>query len=222
MSKHVKIAVFFAVLAIVIMSFTERYLTLGYWFKSLIKLVVFGSLIVLYSRYTHKSIKEIINFKFRLPGKKLFIVMILVYLIVIAAYFIFKDQLNLEALKNSLFSKEQLTRDNFYWIFIYIIVINSFLEESFFRGFLFNAFKKNSMLLTGYLFASLMFAIYHIGIISSWFNPLVFVTAMIGLLGAGIMLQYIEERYDNLLASYLVHSFANIAINTIGTFMILA
>lgn len=114
MSKHVKIAVFFAVLAIVIMSFTERYLTLGYWFKSLIKLVVFGSLIVLYSRYTHKSIKEIINFKFRLPGKNLFIVMILVYLIVIAAYFIFKDQLNLEALKNSLFSKEQLTRDNFY------------------------------------------------------------------------------------------------------------
>ncbi|MBQ9037505.1 MAG: CPBP family intramembrane metalloprotease [Erysipelotrichaceae bacterium] len=222
MSKHVKVAIFFAILATVIMSITERYLTLGYWFKSLVKLVVFGSLIVLYSRYSHRSIKDTINLKFRLPSRKLFVVMILVYLIVIAAYFIFKDQLNLEALKNSLFSKEQLTKDSFYWVFIYIIIVNSFLEESFFRGFLFNAFKNNRMLVTGYLFASMMFAIYHIGIISSWFNPLVFVTAMIGLLGAGIMLQYIEERYDNLLASYLVHSFANIAINTIGTFMILA
>ena len=71
------------------------------------------------------------------------------------------------------------------------------------------------------MFGSLLFSIYHIGIMSSWFNPLIFILALISLMVAGVMLQYVEIRNDNLLASYMVHGCANLAINTIGTLMIL-
>lgn len=211
-----------SLLAVIVMSITEKLITSGYWTKSIIKIAVFASAVILYSFLTKRKINDVINIKKRLPSRKLLLMMVTVYLIIIVAYLLFKDQVDLTNIRNNLINKEHLTRDNFYWIFLYIIIINSFLEESFFRGFVFHAFKDVHKPLLGFVYGSLLFAVYHVGIISSWFNIFVFIISMIGLTGAGIVLQYIEERYNNILASYLVHGFANIAINTIGTFMILA
>ncbi|MBQ1899980.1 MAG: hypothetical protein II153_03650, partial [Erysipelotrichaceae bacterium] len=59
----------------------------------------------------------------------------------------------------------------------------------------------------------------HIGIVANWFQPAVFLLCIVGLSLAGLFLEWICERNDTLLASYAVHAFANLAINTIGTFM---
>ena len=52
------------------------------------------------------------------------------------------------------------------------------------------------------------------------FSYIVIVNCIAGLMGAGIFLQLICERENNLLASWIVHGFANLAINTIGVFML--
>ena len=122
---------------------------------------------------------------------------------------------------DALTAKEHLTRENFWIVFLYIIVVNSFLEEAFFRGFLFHAFQPFGTL-RAYLAGSFLFAVYHIGIVSGWFGPLMMILCILGLMGAGLFLQYIEEKNDTLLASWMVHAFANLAINTVGTIVILS
>lgn len=220
-SRKIIFTVLLSVTAVIIMTLIENHLKYGYWCKSLMKIIVFCGSIFLYSRLYGKSILQTLNINRKKPSRKLIILMAGVYAIVIVGYLLLKDHIDLVTIRQNLMNKENLTVHNFYWIFGYIIFFNSLLEESFFRGFIYHCFKEEGMPRAGMVFGSILFSLYHIGIMSSWFNPLVFILALISLTVAGIMLQYVEIRNDNLLASYLVHGSANLAINTIGTLMIL-
>ena len=220
-SKRLLTVIAFSVMAVIIMTLIENNLQHGYWVKSILKVLVFGGFMLLYSMIYRIKLTDMLNIKNRLPSRKLIMFMIAVYAIVIIGYLLLKDHIDLETIRQNLMNKENLTKDNFYWIFLYIILFNSLLEESFFRGFIFQGFKREGHVKAGYIYGSLIFSLYHIGIMSGWFNPLIFILALISLSVAGILLQYIEESNDNLLASYMVHACANLAINTIGTLMIL-
>ena len=220
-NKRLLTVIIFSILAVAIMTLVENNLQHGYWVKSMLKVSVFGGFMLLYSVMYRIKLTDMLNINKKFPSKKLIIFMIAVYAIVIIGYLILKDHIDLETIRQNLMNKENLTKDNFYWIFGYIILFNSLLEESFFRGFIFQSFKRKGHIKAGYLYGSLIFSLYHIGIMSSWFNPLIFVLALLSLSVAGLLLQYVEESNDNLLASYMVHACANLAINTIGTLMIL-
>ncbi len=212
-----------AVLAIAVigfLSYFEGVLEPSYWYKSLVKALCFSSAVLIYCRLYKENILRVLHIKKKLPSKKLLILMCLVYLGIICAYLILRNQIDLSSIRESLLNKEGLTKENFVFIFSYIIIVNSFLEEGFFRGFLYYAFADNRKKAAGMLFGSFLFAIYHIGIVSTWFHPLILILCIAGLMGAGIFLQLICEREDNLLASWIVHGFANLAINTIGVFML--
>ena len=206
--------------AVMIMTLIERVIVPGYWIKSLFKLLVFFGAVTIYCVISKKNLKTVLHITDKKPSKKLIIFMIGVYLFIIAAFLIFRKQLDLLNIRDKLFAKEHLSRENFWIVFLYIIVVNSFLEESFFRGFLFQSIKPSGIILA-YLISGFLFAVYHIGIVANWFHPAIFILCIVGLMGAGIFLQYIEQQNDNLIASWLVHAFANMAINTIGTIMIL-
>jgi membrane protease YdiL (CAAX protease family) len=61
-----------------------------------------------------------------------------------------------------------------------------------------------------------MFAFYHAGMTAGWFNIAIFVLTLTGLFAAGAIFDFINEKSENIYASWLVHMFANFAINTVG------
>ena len=135
-SKRLLTVIAFSVMAVIIMTLIENNLQHGYWVKSILKVLVFGGFMLLYSMIYRIKLTDMLNIKNRLPSRKLIMFMIAVYAIVIIGYLLLKDHIDLETIRQNLMNKENLTKDNFYWIFLYIIVFNSLLEESFFRGYL--------------------------------------------------------------------------------------
>ena len=128
-----------------------------------------------------------------------------------------KNQIDLSSIKESLIAKENLTKSNCLFVFAYIIIVNSFLEESFFRGFFYSLFENKKV---GAVISGLVFSLYHIGIVITWFNPFVFALCIIGLAIVGMFLQWLSSKYQSIMASWITHACANIAINTIGALMI--
>ena len=197
----------------------EQLLVPTYWIKALIKITLFFLSVVLYCTVFRKDYRELINLKKFKKSRILIVGALLVYSVVIAAYFIFRNLIDMNAIRESLVNKEGLTRENCLFVFSYIILVNSFLEESFFRGFIFGNLKEKSKLAAA-LISAFLFAVYHIGIVSSWFTPLMLAVTIGALMLAGLFLQTVEEYFDSLAASWFLHGFANLAINTIGFFLI--
>ena len=54
---------------------------------------------------------------------------------------------------------------------------------------------------------------------SNWFSPYLFILALTGLFVGGLIFDYINDKSENIYNSWLVHMFANFAINTIGFIM---
>ena len=107
---------------------------------------------------------------------------------------------------------------NFLFVSLYISLVNSLLEEFLFRGFAFLTLKKHIGRRTAYVFSAAVFAVYHFGMMAAG-NILISLLALMALFVAGCMFNWLDERSGNIITSWLVHMFANFAINTIG-FMI--
>lgn len=206
------------VLACVGMCLIETVLRPEYFVKSILKIALFFGTILLYCAVCRVKISEALNLKKPVKAKSLLIFIGIAYVTVLAAFFICKNFINLSNIQENLLNKEGLTKQNCIFVFAYIIVCNSFLEESFFRGYLFHGLSENKPL--AYLFSSFLFAVYHIGIVDGWFNFGILLVCILGLMIAGMFLSYVSERYRSLLANYIVHGTANLAINTIGIYMI--
>jgi len=99
---------------------------------------------------------------------------------------------------------------------IYISLINSLLEEFFFRGLGFLTLKKMTSRKFAYLFSAATFSLYHIAIMTSWFAPFLFIVLILSLFVAGIFFNWLNEKNHNIYSSWIVHMGANFAINTIG------
>ena len=205
-----------SLLLLILLSYIES-LSPSYLIKSIIKLSLLISPIIIYSFITKESFKDIIRFNKLHNAKLLIILMILAYVGIIILYLLLRSQIDLSNIKDKLLHKEHLTKDNFIYIFLYIIFINSLLEEVFFRGFLFHLIDNKKY---AYIFSALCFAIYHIAIIAAWFNIYIFIFAIVGLFVVGLFLQFISNKYESIKASWLIHALANVAINTIGVFML--
>jgi membrane protease YdiL (CAAX protease family) len=218
--KKIAAAILMAVMALLVMTCVERIIRPGYWIKSLIKLFMLGGSILLYAAVYKEDLWNLICLRKKKPSGKLILFMAFSYLGIIVLYLLLSGYIDLSGIKESLIQKEHLSRENFLFIFSYIILINSFLEESFFRGFLYQVFQRQGKEKTGTLFSALVFALYHISIMDGWFHPAILLLGIAGLFLAGIFLQIIMKREYNLLGSWLVHAFANLAINTIATIML--
>lgn len=67
-----------------------------------------------------------------------------------------------------------------------------------------------------YLFSAVVFAISHIAMMIGWFKIDIFMLIMAGLLVGGLIFNYLNEKSETIYPSWLVHMFANFAINTVG------
>ena len=215
--KKAKIICLVLAILILIFAFIEEiYIRPEYLIKCIIKISTFGGVILLYSALTKKNIVDIINLK--KPEKIGTLIGGIAFFFVgmIVVFLIFKNQINLSGIKDSLGAKEGFTRENCLYAFAYIIIFNSFLEEAFFRGFLPGLFSKKW---PGYIVSAFLFSAYHIGIVGNWFNIPILLIAISGLVLVALFLQWINAHYKTIVANWLVHASANIVINSIGVLL---
>ena len=204
--------------ACVLMVIIESVLQPTYAVKSATKLLLFLGSIFIYERICSR---KILSMDFNKKALwRIGILAIGSYLLILGGYFLIQDYLDIEQIKASLMGKEGIDRGNFLFVAIYISVVNSFVEELFFRGFAFQELYKMGYHKVAYLFSAGAFAIYHVGIISGWFSVPVFVLMIAGLFAAGMVLNLFCRYADSIFGSWIIHASANLAINTIG-FMIL-
>ena len=215
--KHRQIGLFGALAALLAVFLVEQLLQPAYWIKSILKAAAFLGVILAYAAVSRRGFLETIRLRRLTRAKPLLWCMGLFFLGAVLLFVLFRSQLDLAGIRESLTQKEQLTRQNCLFVFAYIILCNAFLEEAFFRGFLFGLFQNKRI---GALVSAVLFSVYHIGIFITWFNPLLFLLCVVGLAAVGLFLQWVSEQYQTIAASWLIHACANVAINAVGALLI--
>lgn len=210
-----KIIILVAV-ACLIMAFVEAVISPAYWIKSLLKLLLFlGFPFALCLCDKSLSFKAL----FKANKKSFFYGLLLgifVYAFILGAYFLLGDYFDFSMVTKSLTNNIGVDKGNFIFIAIYITFINSLLEEFFFRGFAFLSLKNVTNRTFAYISSGLAFSLYHITMMLSWFNIFLFLLLILSLFVAGIFFNWLNEKYNTIYSSWLVHMCANFAINTIG------
>lgn len=218
-SKKGIITIFIA-LACVLMYLIESYIKPMYVLKSLYKIILFAGLPLLYC-----ALDKEVKFKeyFIIHDKRQIKIAVAlglgVYLLVQVGYFILKGFINLDNIAMVLENNLSVNKDNFVLVSLYISFINSLLEELFFRGFGFLTLNKFLSKRYSYAISAFAFSVYHVSILANWFNAVIYVLFIVGLFGTGLFFNLLNERYNNIYNSWIVHMCANFSINTIGFIM---
>jgi membrane protease YdiL (CAAX protease family) len=110
------------------------------------------------------------------------------FLIMIATYFLVGHYINFDSIVAELETKSKITPTNFIFVGAYITLGNSFLEEFFFRGFIFLGLYELKSKKLSYIYSSVLFGMYHIAIFKTWFNFGLIVLALFGLIAVFIFL----------------------------------
>ena len=143
-----------------------------------------------------------------------------IYAVILGGYFVASPFFDFSQIAGALTENAGVTKENFLYVSLYISFVNSFLEEFFFRGFVFTNLKRLSGRKLAYLFSAAAFSLYHVAMMIGWFSPMLFLLVMAGLVVGGMIFNWLNEKLDTIYCSWLAHMFANFAINTIG-FMLL-
>lgn len=207
-----------SLIAVILLYIIEQVLIVDYFVKTGSKLLLFTSIPILFIRLIKKEkLKKAINIeKVELSQIKLGLILgTLAAIVILVSYQIFKPFINFDDIVSDLASKK-ITASNFIFIAIYISFINAFLEEFFFRGYIFLNLYEIGEKRLAYLYSSLLFAIYHMAIFKTWFNPALILLALVGLIIIGLVFNYIDTKSKNFLNSYLVHILADLGIVFIG------
>ncbi len=139
-----------------------------------------------------------------------------VYLAIVGGYLLLDEWMGLSAFGKGIMEGSGVSRDNFLAVAIYIPLINSFLEEFLFRGFAFITLKNHGGRGFSYLFSAAAFSLYHFGMVMGSFHILTWILSLGALFGAGMVLNYLNEKSGTIYTSWLVHMLANVGINTVG------
>ena len=139
-----------------------------------------------------------------------------IYAVIAGGYFLLKDVFDFSAVTGALTGNIGVNRDNFVFVALYISFVNSFLEEFFFRGFGFLQLKEICTTKSAALFSAAVFSLYHMAMMVGWFSWGLYLLCVAGLFAGGLIFNLINLKYGNIYTSWLIHMFANFAINTIG------
>lgn len=197
--------------ACIAMAYIESFMQPVYIVKSVLKIAIFMGGIVLCG-------VNPLEWFVRAPKRELYIALGLgaaVIATVLGGFAILDGFIDFSGVTTGLGAKEGINASNFPLAALYIIFINSLLEELFFRGLAWLELKKytNEYLALG--FSSLLFALYHIGIMGSWVSVPLTALATLALFCAGGVFCLLDRR-GSLIPSQLLHMSANIAINTVA------
>lgn len=208
--------IFLIIAACAVMAFIDAVLSPNYFIKSVIKIILFFVVPVLVIK---KGRITSLSAMLKIEPKKLVFSLILgagVFLFILAAYFLLGPYFDFSNVTDALGDTYGVKKNNFILVALYISFINSFLEEFFFRGIGFLTLKKLASRRMAYLFSATVFSLYHIAIMSDWFQLFLFLLLIISLFLSGLLFNWLDEKYNSIYNSWLVHMCANFSINTVG------
>ena len=190
----------------------------GYFTKIPIKILFFLVLPMLFfllNKTEFPQFKKLFTFK-----KKGFLAALAmglgIYGVIVGGYFLTKGVFDFNKVTSSLGEGMGITKDNFLYVALYISLMNSFLEEFFFRGFGFITLKNYTGKPFAYIFSSCIFAFYHVGMLIPMFEPALLILLLAGLIAGGCIFSFFNDKTETIYPSWFVHMFANFAINTVG------
>jgi len=219
MSKLIRIL---GIVLIGVLIFLEQVLELNSFVKQGYKIIllVIIPLVVIYFVKKTTFIKEY-NIKDVTIShlKTSFIIGGTLFVLTIIGYFILKVIIEPDILVSGL-NDRGITLQNIILAGIYLSFVNSFIEEFFFRGFIYQHFLKINKL-TGYLVSSALFTVYNVLVLFGIFNIGMGIVAVFGLMGVGLFLVYVNETNKSIINSWIVHIFADIAVVLIGVYLFL-
>lgn len=197
------------------MSAIELIFTPTYFVKAAIKLALF--VIIPMSLVLVR--KETAMLRFFKPNKKTLLPMlafgVLMYGFIIGAYFLLGKYFDLSGITSSL-DEIGVTKQNFVFVALYIAVCNSFLEEFIFRGFGFIGLSEKIGVKSACIFSAICFALYHITMMIGWYSFWLTALIIFALFVGGVILNLLDSKCKTVYPAWIVHIFANLAINTIG------
>lgn len=208
-----------SLVACIFMYAVEQFIGVNYLVQTIIKILIFTIIPYIYIKNIKKEkISTSLNLNnTKINNLKLGILLgIISFSIIMIAYYFLKSAIDFETIISELQEKLKVSPANFIMVGLYITLGNSFLEEYFFRGFIFLNLYELGHKKTAYLYSSMLFSLYHIGIFKSWFSIELTILALVGLICAGLLFNIIDTKSQNFINSFIVHIFADSAIILIG------
>ncbi len=203
------------IISCIAMAIIETVIEPAYSVKSLLK-IIFFLLIPVVSIKLQKE--KVFDDSFSLNGKNILnlsLLGIIIYVIIMAAFFLTKGVFDYSALVNSLSSDQNVSPKSFIWVALYISFCNSLLEEFLFRFVSFIKLSEHTGKKFAYIFSSGMFALYHIAMVGGSFPVPLMLLALAGLFIGGLIFNYVDAKSKSIYNSWIIHMFADFAIMTI-------
>lgn len=203
--------------------FVRAFFTPTYFTSSLYKIVFLLPLV--YRYYFHKkSWKNALceGFSFSLFRKNISHALcwgVLFALLYGVGFLLFKNMLSTTVITSALQSFASITPANILFIGLYIIVVNSLLEEFFWRGFFFNETHSLYGWIVAYILTGLGFSLYHVTFFYSWFSLDLVLLAATGLFVYSLFMCMLFQKYNDLFTCWLIHAFVDVVQIGIGLWL---
>ena len=202
------------------MSFVDGVIQPPYGLKSFLKVVLF--LLVPLGYFGHFRAWDSLKALFLLKKRELAVALALgigAFGVITGGYMVISRFFSLEEAIWQMTAEGGVNPGNFLYVSFYIALVNSMLEEFFFRGYAFLNLKSLTSRPVAYLFSAVLFAVYHLGMVSGNGNPLIWGAALILLTASGLILNALNEHSGSILTSWLLHMCANLGINAVGFYV---
>ena len=202
------------------MSFVDGVIQPPYGLKSFLKVVLF--LLVPLGYFGHFRAWDSLKALFLLKKRELAVALALgigAFGVITGGYMVISRFFSLEEAIWQMTAEGGVNPGNFLYVSFYIALVNSMLEEFFFRGYAFLNLKSLTSRSFAYFFSAVLFAVYHLGMVSGNGNPLIWGGALILLTASGLILNALNEHSGSILTSWLLHMCANLGINAVGFYV---
>ncbi len=211
--------ILYAIFTIILLYFVEQVWLMPWLPKTFIKVPMF----TIIPLWILKGM-ELPTIRLKIDSKHIKVLVIISLLMVVLmslsfaiAFYFFLD---LEAIRVDVTERMALPGYFLLAASIYTIVVNAFIEEVFFRGFIFRGLSLVGSKKMGYILSALIFATYHIAIVLTWFSLTLLILVMCGLFVGGLIFAYVEDRTESILGSWIIHAVVDAVFIGLGLMVI--
>ena len=220
MTVRGRILILYAVVSCIVLCLLDGFVNPSYPVKSAVKIIMFFVLPLFVSMIMKKrEISRLLSFDKRgFPMS--FFIGIIVYVMIILVFEIAKAVMQK---KDGMDWNRGIIYENYSLYLVinmYIAFINSFIEEFFFRGLTFLTLEHETAREKAYFISSLMFSLYHFPMLFKKITALMLISALVILFFSGYLFNKCDEKYRNIYPSWVIHIFANLALNTLGIYVL--
>lgn len=197
----------------------------NYWIGLIIRILLLIFVPIFSVMYFKKiSFKEAFLFPLHFTNKKIIKNLttfgcIAALVIIGGATLILLKLIDFNLISKNLIENFGITKFTYPFVASSIILINPFIEEYFWRGFIFRELYENSKSKLGRqltYFSGFLFALHHMIIVQGWFTWWQWWLVVIFLGLVGVYFNYIYNKTKNIYSTWIIHAFADLIIVIIG------